>query len=378
MCNHKQCRTIILACFFIGGLMAGFITNSLAQTMGAETTSSDRECFRCHYCPKPTKDDLCLHLCPRHHQDPDTDLKTPVDYGPDMVTLDTLVDMYEPTFFNHKIHAQMASMSHGCLECHHYSPEGEYPACSTCHSVGISCENLKQVGLKGAYHRQCMRCHMDWSGDENCEVCHARKGSDAQARPTKDKPLRHYPLVEEPGIDIYTSTFLGESKVTFDHRSHAHDFDIACQTCHHGPGCLPCHSQKVKMPGPTPDAVGCLACHRTTSCTTCHVVPPDTPPFDHSKTKFPIKKYHANLGCRDCHTIQARHHIAPTECTECHGKNWKPKKFTHSMVGLKLDETHSELECENCHPDRKYNAPPSCADCHEDMSYPDAVPGEKK
>lgn len=359
--------------FLVGGLVAAVFTDG-ADPPG-NTGIRDISCYQCHHCKNPTTDDPCLNNCPRHVRQATSDLKTSPEMGPDRVVLDILSNLYEPTIFNHKIHARMAAMGHGCLECHHYSPEGHYPACRTCHSTGISCENLKQVGLKGAYHRQCMRCHREWSGDENCEVCHARKGEKHEVTPKPGKSLRHYPLVKEPGVNVYHSSFLGGSTVTFDHHAHAHDMEIACRTCHHGPGCLPCHAQLTHMPGPSPDAVGCLSCHVKTACTTCHVASPDTRRFDHSRTKFPLKPFHAKIACRRCHTTQARHHSAPTNCRQCHGKDWQPTSFNHRQAGFIMNETHTELDCTECHAGGDFGRPPVCTGCHDDIKYPDSLPG---
>ncbi|MBN1356961.1 cytochrome c3 family protein [bacterium] len=337
----------------------------------------DLDCGLCHYCTEPTISEPCLYQCPRHKNIPTTDLKTPVDTGPDVVVLDTLEHLYEPARFNHKLHARMAEMSKGCTECHHYSPEGEYPACRECHKPGIPSDNLKQVGLKGAYHRQCIGCHREWSGETDCEVCHASKTGDLGSG---EISKRHFPLVKPPGTIPYTTAFREGSTVRFDHKSHAEDYALQCQSCHRGSGCMPCHTQGRDMD--QTDARksnrGCLDCHGDMGCTNCHDVPQNAPPFDHSKTKFPLESYHAGLECKVCHDRESRHHGGSTECVSCHVKGWDPDRFDHAVTGFRLDETHRTFNCQECHHENRYRDPPRCGNCHDaEYRYPDVSPGKK-
>jgi hypothetical protein len=75
--------------------------------------------------------------------------------------------------FTHKAHLGYAG---DCGACHHHSPAGEYPACGQCHSAKeVKTAADKTIGLKGAYHRQCMDCHKAMgSGPMGCTDCHAK------------------------------------------------------------------------------------------------------------------------------------------------------------------------------------------------------------
>jgi Class III cytochrome C family len=343
-----------------------------------EFHSGNINCGLCHFCEKPTQAEPCLYKCPRYRQVPDTDLKTPIDNGPDEVILSALEHFYNPTVFNHKLHAEMAEMAKGCRECHHYSPEGEYPACSSCHKPGIHADNLEQVGLKGAYHRQCIGCHREWSRETDCEICHSSKSSTVKSGIDKTHKS-HFPLVEAPDTQTYQTGFRGNSTVVFNHQSHAEEYGLRCQICHHGNGCLPCHVQLAggKKMEAKPMTKGCLDCHGDMDCYDCHSVSPGSTPFNHDKTGFPLKAYHEKNQCRECHDREIRHHGFPAECATCHKETWKPGTFNHQVTGVKLDEIHAEVDCSECHSENKYTAPPQCKNCHgTDVSYPDVVPGE--
>ena len=118
--------------------------------------------------------------------------------NPEMVTLDSLTDKYEPVFFTHSRHAAMAG---NCATCHHeHGDSGSLP-CKSCHSLDASafknsitrsfmaCRNChgtyspeapRVPGLKAAYHSQCFQCHRGMGNvgkdPKGCtELCHGKK-----------------------------------------------------------------------------------------------------------------------------------------------------------------------------------------------------------
>lgn len=98
---------------------------------------------------------------------------------PETITLDSISNIYEPVEFSHAEHAEIAD---DCTTCHHHSEEGTTPSCRECHEP-ISVYHYKSamrktgLGLKGAYHAQCMGCHQESeSGPTGCTECHERKG----------------------------------------------------------------------------------------------------------------------------------------------------------------------------------------------------------
>jgi len=98
--------------------------------------------------------------------------------APEIITLDILSKRYGPVEFSHGYHADMAG---DCASCHHHSPEGTTPACGECHEpITVyhydPAREGPNLGLKGAYHGQCMGCHKEWgTGPVGCTDCHEKK-----------------------------------------------------------------------------------------------------------------------------------------------------------------------------------------------------------
>ena len=97
---------------------------------------------------------------------------------PETITLDILSKRYGPVEFSHRYHAEMAD---DCASCHHHSEKGATPACGECHEPIIvyhykGSERETGIGLKGAYHRQCLGCHKEMeSGPVGCTDCHEKE-----------------------------------------------------------------------------------------------------------------------------------------------------------------------------------------------------------
>lgn len=91
--------------------------------------------------------------------------------GPATITLGILSKRHEPVIFSHEMHIEAVER---CATCHH-TPPGETLACSDCHTTPFDPESTSELGLKGAYHHQCLGCHRD---SESCPVgctdCHAK------------------------------------------------------------------------------------------------------------------------------------------------------------------------------------------------------------
>ena len=91
------------------------------------------------------------------------------------VTIDSLVDKYDPNYFNHARHIvslerkikgnTLAAAFHSspeilCQTCHHHSPATTMPSkCVSCHRPTIDKKYPGRPPLKAAYHLQCMGCH---------------------------------------------------------------------------------------------------------------------------------------------------------------------------------------------------------------------------
>ncbi len=121
--------------------------------------------------------------------------------APDSLLLNSITGIYEEVRFDHVLHDSYAS----CVECHHHltgKPSAE-PGCNYCHRFGtsaspIDCKSCHLVdrfseeslsgqrnqtnyhidiaGLIGAYHLQCVGCHLSiTAGPTGCQDCHRKK-----------------------------------------------------------------------------------------------------------------------------------------------------------------------------------------------------------
>lgn len=120
---------------------------------------------------------------------------------PAQVRIDQLSKDFAPVLFDHASHVDMvgdcgechhhtagtASKDPDCMRCHDSGGSGERVACRDCHAAQpFSADHLKTtmedrkryhrdpLGLKGAYHRNCMGCHEAGGGPTGCLDCHPR------------------------------------------------------------------------------------------------------------------------------------------------------------------------------------------------------------
>lgn len=83
-------------------------------------------------------------------------------------------DHYLPVRFAHKRHAALIN---DCSKCHHFRPADaaaqETTRCSACHQDSFNPDHPERIGLKAAYHGQCMDCHREEAkGPTDCRGCH--------------------------------------------------------------------------------------------------------------------------------------------------------------------------------------------------------------
>ncbi len=353
----------------------------IQHSLRAQATSArDTGCRECHDCELPTKLNPCLKKCPRdqmitvHHS---------ADAGPGNVILNKVEgspDVYEPVQFAHRAHARMSEMSGGCVRCHHYNLTGNVLACRECHAADPTAKvaDLSKPGLKGAYHRQCVNCHRDSGLDTKCDgSCHRAKSS-AQTNPTGAGEHKISVQIVKPDRLVVQSAYEDAKTVTFYHSDHADRFGLACSSCHVNEPCSSCHKGEGASSQPIEHVRGghdrCSACHSVTeNCGKCHVKSPSR--LDHArKTLFDLGRFHSDLACGRCHKQNADYKGLSSKCTVCH-TGWKPGAFDHAVTGMKLSDTHGALDCESCHLESEFAKKPACNGCHDDKSYPTALPG---
>ena len=93
-------------------------------------------------------------------------------------------DEYEPVRFMHSKHAALVN---DCSRCHHARPAeanaSETVRCSACHQEAFKPKFPERLGLKAAYHIQCMGCHEEEKkGPVDCLGCHLKNPVDHSER----------------------------------------------------------------------------------------------------------------------------------------------------------------------------------------------------
>ncbi len=349
---------------------------ALAKTL--QPTKATNGCAECHVCSTPTLEDPCLRGCPRPRVSPE-ELKM----GPDEISINEIESEYGPVQFSHRLHAEMTAMDRGCQDCHHFQEVGGITSCKNCHPADAADDDLEQPSLKGAYHRQCLGCHQEWSHDSACEVCHVKKGQESVASPHPQMPKSgsRFKGLIEPEKKVWTSTYGGGTVVTLFHRNHTEKYGIDCASCHHAEGCASCHAKskdtatEIRHSEEALHGI-CNQCHSEMSCDQCHLKS-EAKAFSHDRTGWPLKSYHNQLSCKRCHGTPFHFTKPSPDCATCH-KSWDQTTFKHARTGFALNEAHSEISCEECHTNRNYAVAPSCSACHDaDISYPASLPGAK-
>jgi hypothetical protein len=338
-------------------------------------------CQECHSCAKPTYEKPCLKLLPEFTREGVTIFNTAAE-APEIIKIDTLEKIYGPTIFTHKLHAEMSFMSGGCKSCHHFNPPGRVLACINCHEPSVIRDDLSKPGLKGAYHRQCLNCHREWSHSTNCIVCHELAGEDTTPATIESKAGfegKTHPKIETPKKVVYNVDYEDGPVVTFYHNDHTDLFNIKCESCHQNETCARCHDAQKKTADVEKEPhENCIACHEDAieeNCEKCHGRK-EKPSFNHAKTGWPLNRFHKDLYCTECHGHQDKFSKLNKNCNSCH-KAWKSSNFNHKVTGIALDETHIENDCVSCHPNRNFAIKPICTECHDDMKYPANIPGRK-
>jgi hypothetical protein len=359
-------------------------TNS-QQSPGKNHSKLHINCITCHTCGIPTKDEPCWVACPREKM---ITVYLKAEQTDELITIDQGSERFGPVYFSHKIHAQMSVMLGGCGNCHHHNTLEQILKCSSCHESSRQRENISIPDLKGAYHRQCVECHREWSHETGCNSCHIPinevKGSHKEES-KKQLAGKVHPPVTEPTKIIYETNYEKGKFVTYYHDDHIKNFKLKCINCHAQESCTKCHdvnnaaSDKLKLIKEKKSLdehhKKCISCHEKDECTKCHM-DKQQEPFNHEKIAgWALNKHHIKLSCIECHGPKQPYKKLGNQCINCH-KDWKKENFKHSITGLRLTEPHLELSCEDCHTGNDYSVKPVCNSCHEDFAYPKQKPGK--
>ncbi len=180
---------------------------------------------------------------------------------PATVKLGDAGGLFGQASFDHEMHTQVTPF---CTDCHH-SNKGfnEIQSCVACHGGE---KPTSEVGLKAAYHTQCIGCHSRNGAPEECTQCHQ-----ANAVP------------ETVSLGELSDSY---KPAEFSHKSHIGSFP-QCTTCHHKPQSY--------------DGLGkCSACHLKT-------------PAENAKPSKLEDAFHNQ--CQGCHKKDDQ---GPTGCEDCH------------------------------------------------------------
>lgn len=320
----------------------------------------------------------------------------------DSPLVNTFEDLYGPVRFMHSKHA--TTLKGNCALCHHASPKGanaagpnegdrlsETVACRSCHQEPFNPEHPDRIGLKAAYHQQCMDCHKTMhQGPLDCVGCHRKNvpdHSDLVRLPDDPTPMQVTAEClrchEKAGQDMLTSAhwlWKGPSPFTVDRQKKImsgkatdtmNNFCIGlpsnwprCTSCHAGYGwkdasfdfsdtsrmdCLICHDTTgsyakappaAGMPDPKVDLVF-VAKHVGNSsrnaCGDCHFAGGGGDAVKHadmsSVLRWPDRNCDVHMGGYDF------------DCSECH------KTVNHKIRGrsTSLPVAEGSRSCEDCH-----------------------------
>jgi hypothetical protein len=314
------------------------------------------------------------------------------EVGPDVIVISKLEDRYTPVIFSHKLHAQMSEMTGGCLGCHHYNTLGPILSCANCHSRDRKRDDVRTPDLKAAYHQQCLDCHRQWSRQTECISCHKQKSEGESldlTKVTSELIMKSHPPIKEPAKIVYKTNYEKGKLVTFYHNDHSIRFELECISCHKNENCIRCHDVEkasIGINGFYDSTVTissseeerhnrCFTCHENDKCSFCHQYK-EMKPFDHKvRTDWTLTKYHQGVTCPQCHQDKTNYSNINKVCNNCH-YDWNPEMFDHKITGLILDKNHVENDCQDCHIDKNFSANPTCDNCHEDMIYPNDIPGK--
>ena len=334
-----------------------------------------QECRDCHKCPRPTRQDPCLISCPRYESHFFSQQR--VEESPEMIIIDQLSELYGAVVFAHQMHAEMAEMGGGCETCHHYSEQtGEIPPCRECHDQEHHKVDLSRPALKGAYHRQCMNCHLDWSHENACGFCHeqAVEVLSTATPDTTDIVGIPHPIIEAVPTYTYDTPYEEGPIVTFHHTDHVDMFGQNCVDCHRGDSCGRCHDAEREKQTSLNHVTSCCSCHGKRDCRFCHK-DEAMPNFEHgASTGWSLSEYHEEKDCTSCHGKPDSFRTPQTECVSCH-IHWEDGAFNHAITGLTLDEDHIDNDCADCHVKLEFTIDPTCDNCHDEPMLPERMPG---
>jgi octaheme c-type cytochrome (tetrathionate reductase family) len=343
----------------------------------------------------------------------------------DSPLLNSKSDDYEPVGFSHRIHDELVGGDCGvchhryatsendrvgedikefhasndvklggpCSSCHDNMEQNAPQSCSRCHGLPDEPDDPARIGLKGAYHRQCIGCHerqlKPASAPTACAACHHPWTPDHSSLVTlRDKPspqevtrscLLCHPKVGQDLLNTAHWNWKGYSPTL---KGYEHRIDISltlmvnnaciaigpnlqeCASCHIGYGWV-----DSSYDFSDPANIDCLVCHDTTglyrkdigkgglpdpalnlaeiarrvgrpsrrACGSCHFVSGGTPYTKHGDLEAAMADPSPGLD-QHMGTLEMR-------CQDCHTTT------AHRIAGMSMSAPAVEgrVSCEKCH-----------------------------
>ncbi len=301
------------------------------------------------------------------------------------------INDYDPVRFMHKAHA--SRLDGNCSVCHHRvqkddndrigeelafsDMDNRKPAsCAACHQYPNETDAPMRPGLKGAYHEQCVNCHME-SASENaptdCTGCHAKRTPNHEefvqfsGKPEPQEiTARCLECHENVGQEILSSahwnwqgaspntkgyehrTDLGKKNVINNYCIHVRSNEARCSQCHIGYGW-----KDDSFDFNNPANIDCLVCHDTTG-----TYGKDAP--------------NGGMPKAEVNTVQVAQHVGKTSrqtCGRCHfngggGANVKHGDLEPTLIDPPDDfDVHmgrAGMDCQDCHRTKEHRIAGQC------------------
>jgi len=129
---------------------------------------------------------------------------------------------------------------------------------------------------------------------------------------------------------------------------------------------------------------GCRQCHTDHLGRDADITSLQMDSFDHQQTDFPLRGAHKIAACGNCHEADKTWREAPGQCIDCHREDdphrsalgeacadchsdtgWQKQTFDHDSTEFPLLGAHQQTTCAACHPGERYqDTPKQCSACH--------------
>lgn len=270
-------------------------------------------------------------------------------------------DLYGPVRFMHKKHAMV--VNNDCKRCHHFRPEDpkarEITPCSSCHQESFKKDYPERVGLKAAFHLQCINCHrnMRKGPTSNCTACHSKNVPD-HTKMVKLKKNSTQKEVTAECLRCHESTSLNILR-----SAHGKNFEdkreIDCLACHDSSGKYKQGEKNVNY-GLLIKNIG----HPTRkNCGNCHFKDKKkdishanlNPHLASSNKNLDVHMGGMDFSCQSCHKTKNHRKVSEkVSCDDCHMK----KPHSGGMVSHHLNMHSDHVACNTCHSPTSFNKIP--------------------